>query len=105
MSTRSHDRAPDKTAFSIAMPIRLREELEQIAAAEHRTRNGQIVHFLAEAAERYMVEHPETFRKAALYAIPEPDLEQDIAAEPPPAPYGVKAQQQAQQQSQQQRKK
>jgi hypothetical protein len=99
MKTRTHGRAPDKIAFSIAMPLTLKADLDRIAAAEHRNRNGQIVHFLAEASARYKLEHPEAFRKTGLYSLPEPDLDKDIAAEPPPPPYG-QSQSQSQSQSQ-----
>ena len=49
MKTRNHDRSPDKTGFSVALPKTLLEEVERIAKAEHRSRNGQIEHFLFES--------------------------------------------------------
>jgi len=86
MKTRTHDRAADKTAFSIAMPLTLKADLERIAAIEHRNRNGQIVHFLAESVSRYDAEKKST---APLYPMPS-NLSRDIAAEPQAA-YGLKA--------------
>lgn len=57
MSTkRNHDRAADKTGFSVALPKKLVAELEDIAKKETRTRNGQIEHFLSESVARYWAE-------------------------------------------------
>lgn len=50
---RNHDRAADKTAFSVALPKKLVSDLEEIAKTETRTRNRQIEHFLTESVARY----------------------------------------------------
>lgn len=83
---RPTQRDPQKVAFSVALPRVLVADIERIAEVDHRTRNGQIVHFLAEAVARYEAAKQ---TPAPLYVMPEPDLERDIAAEPPPAPYGA----------------
>lgn len=48
MNKRSHARSPEKKNFSIALPIVLITDLEKIAKAETRSKNGQIEYFLAE---------------------------------------------------------
>jgi hypothetical protein len=50
---KNHDRAPDKKGFSVALPKQLLSDIEQIAKEEHRSRNGQIEHFLAESVQRW----------------------------------------------------
>jgi hypothetical protein len=49
MSTRNHDRAPDKSNFSIALPKLLKKQLQGIAKIESRSRNRQIEKMLTEA--------------------------------------------------------
>jgi hypothetical protein len=93
---RPTQRDPQKVAFSVALPRVLVADLERIADDEHRTRNGQIVHFLAAAVARHAAENK---KPPPLYTMPEPDLDRDIAAEPPPPPYG-QSQSQSQSQSQ-----
>jgi hypothetical protein len=53
MKKKSHDRAPDKRNFSVALPIELIEKLEAIAGAETRSRNKQIEHFLQQSVSHY----------------------------------------------------
>jgi hypothetical protein len=54
MSTkRNHARAADKGSFSVALPKSLAAKLQQIADDEHRSRNGQIEHFLRIAIRAY----------------------------------------------------
>lgn len=53
MSSKNHDRHPDKKGFSVALPKSLLSEIESIANQEHRSRNGQIEHFLAESVDRW----------------------------------------------------
>ena len=50
---KNHDRAADKVAFSVALPKTLVAQIQAIAQADFRTRNGQIALFLTEAVERY----------------------------------------------------
>jgi hypothetical protein len=50
---KNHDRSPDKKGFSVALPKQLLSDIEQIAKEEHRSRNGQIEHFLAESVDRW----------------------------------------------------
>lgn len=58
MSTRNHDRAPDKKGFSVALPKNLLRAIERIAEAEHRSRNRQIEKFLQAEVDQYLKEHP-----------------------------------------------
>lgn len=60
MNKKNHARAPDKTGFSVALPNSLLWQVEQIAESEHRSRNGQIEHFLADSVARWKREHPQT---------------------------------------------
>lgn len=53
MKTRSHDRAPDKKGFSIALPKQLLAEIQHIATSETRSRNGQIEKFLDDCVKQY----------------------------------------------------
>ena len=48
-STKNHDRAPDKMAFSVALERSLVTEISYHAKAEGRTRNSQIAWMLKEA--------------------------------------------------------
>ena len=82
MSKKNHARAADKTGFSVALPTALTAQIEHIAAAQHRSRNGQIEHFLTDSVARWKREHPTSF---STYAQPEPDLRRDLAAEIDPA--------------------
>jgi len=50
---KNHDRAADKVGFSVALPKTLVAQIQAIAQADFRTRNGQIALFLTEAVERY----------------------------------------------------
>lgn len=67
MPPKSHDRAPDKKGFSVALPKKLLADIEAIAAEQHRSRNGQIEHFLQDAVDRY--------NKPALKVADEPGKE------------------------------
>ncbi|MBC8008866.1 MAG: hypothetical protein H7067_02060 [Burkholderiales bacterium] len=60
MNKKNHARAPGKTGFSVALPDSLIWQIEEIAAAEHRSRNGQIEHFLTDAVARWKREQPQT---------------------------------------------
>ena len=53
MKKKSHERSPDKTGFSVALPKKLVAEIKQIAKDETRSRNGQIERFLEECVMRY----------------------------------------------------
>lgn len=56
---RPTQRDPNKVAFSVALPKVLVWQIEEIAQTEHRSRNGQIEHFLAEAVAQWKREHPQ----------------------------------------------
>jgi len=56
---KNHDRAADKVGFSVALPRTLVAQIQAIAEADFRTRNGQIELFLTEAVERYKKENAE----------------------------------------------
>ena len=60
MKKRSHDRAPDKLGFSVALPKRLVAEIESIAQSQHRTRNKQIEHFLDGAVKEWLQQNAAT---------------------------------------------
>lgn len=53
MKNKNHDRSPEKKGFSIALPKKLVAEIQKIADAETRSRNGQIEKFLEESVQRY----------------------------------------------------
>lgn len=71
-SKKSHDRAPDKIGFSVALPKSLVAQIEVIAEDQHRSRNGQIEHFLAEAVAKWKRENPETLGFVAEPQAPYP---------------------------------
>lgn len=77
-SKKNHDRAPDKIGFSVALPKSLVAEIEIVAKAEHRSRNGQIEHFLAESVAKWKKEHPED-----LGFVAEPQASYGVKVPPP----------------------
>lgn len=83
MIKKSHARATGKTGFSVALPTALTGQIEHIAAAQHRSRNGQIEHFLTDSVARWQREHPTSL---APYTQPEADLRCDLVAESDAAP-------------------
>jgi hypothetical protein len=83
MNKKSHARAAGKTGFSVALPTALTGQIEHIAAAQHRSRNGQIEHFLTDAVARWQREHPPSL---APYTQPEAYLRRDLVAESDAAP-------------------
>lgn len=83
MNKKSHARAAGKTGFSVALPTALTGQIEHIAAAQHRSRNGQIEHFLTDAVARWQREHSPSI---ATYTQPEVDLRRDLVAESDAAP-------------------
>lgn len=56
MNQKSHARAADKVGFSIALPKGLADTIQRIADEEHRSRNGQIEHFLTLSVAEWKVE-------------------------------------------------
>ena len=83
MNKKSHARAAGKTGFSVALPTALTGQIEHMAATQHRSRNGQIEHFLTDAVARWQREHPASL---VTYAQPEADLQRDLVAESDAAP-------------------
>ena len=53
MKKKNHARSPDKQGFSVALPKDLLAKIESLAAAETRSRNGQIQHLLEQALKTY----------------------------------------------------
>jgi hypothetical protein len=64
MKEKSHARALDKRNFSVALPIKLIDAIEQIANAENRSRNRQIETFLQEQVRQYHAEKAATAHPA-----------------------------------------
>jgi hypothetical protein len=64
MKKKSHQRAPDKRNFSVALPITLIDQIEAIAKSETRSRNRQIEHFLQECVRN------EKQKKTGINALP-----------------------------------
>jgi hypothetical protein len=54
---RPTQRDPSKVAFSVALPRSLVAQIEEYAADQSRSRNGQIEYFLKEAVAKWQREH------------------------------------------------
>ena len=103
---RPTQRDPSKVAFSVALPKILVWQIEQIAEAEHRSRNGQIEHFLADSVARWKRENPQAeahvAEDQAPYGVTAPTpaervlqeradtVAQPVSAPVPPAPGAAK---------------
>jgi len=57
MKKKSHERAPGKKGFSVALPEKLVAEIQAIANSETRSRNGQIEKFLEDCVKAYKSEN------------------------------------------------
>ena len=88
---RPTQRDTQKVAFSVALPRVLVSQVEHVAHAETRSRNGQIERFLTEAVARWKIENP-TKLSSSTYVQPEPDLTRDLAAEVDESPADPAAQ-------------
>lgn len=73
MSTKSHARSPEKRGFSIALPIKLIDQIQTIADKETRSRNGQIQHLLERAIMEYEESRDEKTHDE-LHSLPPPGL-------------------------------
>lgn len=77
MAAKNHDRSPDKKGFSVALPRDILADVERIARQEHRSRNGQIEHFLAESVKRWEIENIPAKNASKLKSLDAPTIKKN----------------------------